>query len=55
MKCPICGNEMIWQSDFDFEDYGLEGDGIVQNHHCPKCGTDVVVMTPIGGEEESDG
>ena len=54
LKCPNCGHEMIWQSDFDFEDYGMDGKGIVQNFSCPECETDVIVMTPIK-EEESDG
>lgn len=35
--CWFCGAEMIWQSDFSFEDYGIEGDGIVAVLCCPNC------------------
>lgn len=36
----FCRNEMIWDSDFSFEDVGLEGEGIVAYLHCSndKCG-----------------
>jgi len=29
---------VIWDNDFSFEDYGLEGEGIVQCCHCTHCG-----------------
>ena len=28
---------MIWGSDLNFEDYGIEEDGIVSNWTCPSC------------------
>ena len=28
-KCWFCGSNMIWGCDFDFEDYGLDGEGVV--------------------------
>jgi hypothetical protein len=28
---------MIWGCDFDYEDYGLEGDGIVATLSCKEC------------------
>ena len=31
MKCWHCNEEVIWGGDFDYEDYGLEGEGIVSN------------------------
>lgn len=37
MKCFICNGEVIWGGDFDNEDYGLEGSGIVSNYTCSKC------------------
>ena len=37
MKCWFCNSELIWSSDFSFEDYGLEGDGIVANLSCSGC------------------
>lgn len=36
-KCIDCNIDMIWQSDFDFEDCGYEGEGIVSFYMCPKC------------------
>ena len=38
VKCYNCGEVMIWGSDFDFEDCGYEGEGIVASFSC-KCGT----------------
>ena len=38
MRCWFCGDQMIWGADFDYEDYGMEGDGIVATFSCPNCG-----------------
>ena len=35
--CWFCGSEMFWGSDFSYEDYGLEGDGIVATLTCKGC------------------
>ncbi len=37
MNCWHCQTELIWGGDHSYKDYGLEGDGIVSNLHCPKC------------------
>lgn len=37
MKCWHCNSKLIWGSDFNFADYGMEGDGIVTNLSCSKC------------------
>jgi hypothetical protein len=37
MNCYNCGAELIWGGDHSFEDYGMDGDGIVTNLSCPKC------------------
>tara|TARA_Y100000004_G_scaffold110626_1_gene124121 strand:- start:166 stop:336 length:171 start_codon:yes stop_codon:yes gene_type:complete len=39
MDCWFCndGTKLIWGGDHDYEDYGLEGEGIVANLSCPKC------------------
>lgn len=34
MKCPLCNSEMIWGNDFDWEDIGKEGEGIVSFYSC---------------------
>lgn len=36
-NCWFCGTEMIWGADFDFSDYGFEGNGIIATLHCPGC------------------
>ena len=33
MKC-FCDKELIWGGDHDYEDYGLDGSGIVSNLSC---------------------
>ena len=32
---------VVWDSDFNFEDFGYEGDGIVQICHCTNCGAEI--------------
>lgn len=46
-RCFHCGGKVIWNSDFDFSDYGYEGEGIVQNYTCSKCGAEYEVRTAI--------
>ncbi|MPM77466.1 hypothetical protein SDC9_124469 [bioreactor metagenome] len=45
---------MVWQSDFSFEDYGLEEDGIVAVLYCHNCGTIAEFYTKLEetGEQE---
>ena len=43
-----------WCSDFDYEDFDYEGEGIVHVCHCYNCGADIeyrVPMSPVEGEE----
>ena len=35
MNCWHCKTELIWGGDFDYEDYGIDRDGIVSNLSCP--------------------
>lgn len=38
-ECFHCGpRSVIWDSDFSFEDFGYEGEGIVHVCHCCNCG-----------------
>lgn len=50
MQCPHCGEQMIWDSDADFEDLGREGRGIVTMYHCPRCEADIELSVPIDKE-----
>ena len=52
-ECFHCGSRsVIWQSDFDFEDYGLEGQGIIHVLHCQECGAEIEYYIRI--DEEAD-
>jgi len=37
MNCWHCKADMIWGCDFDYADFGLEGEGIVSTFSCSKC------------------
>jgi hypothetical protein len=38
MKCWFCSTELVWNNDFDYEDFGIDdGEGIVTVLICPKC------------------
>lgn len=46
-ECFHCGRRtVVWQSDFNFEDFGYEGDGIVQICHCTNCGAEIEYRIP---------
>ena len=54
-QCFHCGAyAVIWQADFDFDDYGYEGEGIVQVCKCTNCGAEIEYRIPIGEEPEDD-
>lgn len=50
MKCWHCGGDVIWGGDHSYEDYGIEGEGIVSNLSCSNCKADYLIYLPI--EEE---
>lgn len=53
-QCFHCGNySVIWDADFDFEDYGYEGEGIVQNCHCTQCGAEIQYKIPCNDSQEA--
>ena len=39
VKCYNCDTEMIWQNDFDFDEVGYEGEGVISSFTCPECDT----------------
>lgn len=41
-------------NDFSFEDYGMEGEGIVQVFSCQNCGADVECYVPLDGGDDGD-
>ena len=50
MNCWHCNSEVIWGGDHDYEDYGMEGEGIVSNLSCSKCDADYLIYLPIPEE-----
>jgi len=47
-ECFHCGEKsVIWDGDFSFEDYGLEGEGIIHECHCENCGAQITYQIPI--------
>lgn len=54
-ECFHCGmRSVVWSADFDFEDVGLEGGGIVHFCHCTNCGADIRYMVPLNNNEEDE-
>ena len=52
-QCFHCLSEsVIWDADFDYEDYGLEGCGVVHCLHCANCGAEIEYYCPISKEEQ---
>ena len=51
-ECFHClSRSVIWDSDFTFEDYGLEGEGLVHHCHCTNCGAEIEYYVPITDED----
>lgn len=54
-QCFHCLSSSVnWQSDFSFEDYGLEGEGVINVCHCSNCGADIEYYVPIDSSDEQD-
>ena len=54
-QCFHCGKmAVVWDNDFDFEDYGLEGNGIVHDCHCTNCGADIQYQICFDSEDEEE-
>ena len=54
VACFHCGGLVCWDNDFDYEDMGYEGDGIVHVCHCNKCGATIEYRVPMNDEEEEE-
>ena len=51
-ECFHCLHDsVVWQCDYDYEDYGYMGEGIVQILHCSNCGADIEYDIPITQED----
>lgn len=53
-QCFHCGAySVVWQSDFSFEDYGMEGEGVINVCHCTNCGADIEYFVRMDEEEDT--
>ena len=54
-ECFHClSRSVIWDSDFTFEDVGLEGEGIVHFCHCANCGAQIEYYIRLDDDEEDE-
>ena len=54
-QCFHCGAQsVVWQSDFDLEDLGYEGEGIVHMCECSNCGAEIEYRIYLGDLEDDD-
>ena len=51
MKCYHCNNNVIWGGDHTYEDYGLNGEGIVSNLSCSVCNANYLIY--LGEEDDT--
>ena len=52
-ECFHCGHQSVyWLSDFDFADYGYEGEGIIHECQCSHCGAMITYVIRLDDEEE---
>lgn len=52
-ECFHCGAKaVVWNADFDFSDFGYDGEGIVQTCHCTNCGAQITYRIPVRKEED---
>lgn len=54
-ECFHCLTQsVIWQCDYDFSDFGYEGEGIVQILYCTNCGAEIEYRIPLNNDEDED-
>ena len=49
-----CRKAVVWDSDFDFSDFGLDGEGTLHMCHCTNCGAEIEYKVPIPDEDNED-
>jgi hypothetical protein len=55
-QCFHCLDQSVgWDSDFSYEDFGYEGEGIVHICHCANCGAEIEYRVPLEEPEEETG
>lgn len=52
-ECFHCGaRAVIWNADFDYEDYGMDGVGIIHECTCSNCGARITYYIDCETEED---
>ena len=52
-ECFHClSRSVIWDCDYDFSDFGYEGNGIVHICHCANCGAEIEYRIEIPESED---
>lgn len=54
MRRWFCSSKLIWGNDFSFEDYCLEGEGIVATFSCSGCNATFEGYLSLEEEEEEN-
>lgn len=55
-ECFHClAKAVIWDADFTFEDYGYDGEGIIQECHCENCGAQITYWIRLRDTEDMNG
>lgn len=49
--CWFCGADLHWESDFNYDEFWGEGEGIVAILHCSNCGAEAIFSRK---EEENE-
>lgn len=51
-KCWVCGvGNLVWMNDFSFEDFMVEGEGIVSMLTCSNCGAQYEIYNKLDDED----
>ena len=54
-ECFHCGERAVyWNADFSFEDYGLEGEGIIHHCTCSNCGAEIEYYIDLNEDKEGE-
>lgn len=54
-ECFHCGHQTVtWDADFSFEDYGIEGEGIIHCCHCNNYGARIEYYIALCDDEQED-
>lgn len=52
-ECFHClSKSVVWDADFTFDDYMIDGEGIVHHCHCADCGAEIDYFIRLDDLEE---